>query len=72
MDLLRSDDGFLKLQPTERRPFQEVFNGLTSHGRCYIVHGVWHSGKTTLLNSLDERLRVVGSAGRFARVLGER
>lgn len=57
---LSSGDGFLKLQPSERRPFQEVFNGLTQHRKCYIVHGVWHSGKTTLLNSLDERLRLVG------------
>lgn len=53
---LHSNDGYLKLDPTRRSPFGEIFDGVTQRYKCYVVHGAWHSGKTTLLNALEEQL----------------
>lgn len=43
----------LQAEPVLTSP---ILHDVTVSSKCYIVHGPWHSGKTTLLNALDDSL----------------
>ncbi|KAF8430326.1 hypothetical protein EV426DRAFT_713323 [Tirmania nivea] len=53
---LHSGDQALKLQPSKRKPFQETAELLQAK-RPVILHGPYHSGKTTFLWAMEEYLR---------------
>ena len=43
----------LQAEPVLTSP---ILHDVTVSSKCYIVHGPWYSGKTTLLNALDDSL----------------
>jgi hypothetical protein len=49
------DGRALKFPPTQRDPFSDVFNTVCDR-KPAVIHGPYHSGKTTLLRALEETL----------------
>jgi ATPase domain predominantly from Archaea len=50
------DDRALKYPPTQREPFSDVFDAVRDR-KPAVIHGPYHSGKTTLLRALEKKLR---------------